>query len=96
MEDTLHILGDSTLKNLGIGMVSQFPLDFMQLVCLGVVKRLLGIWIKGPIGCRRLAPSAIRRISDHLLNLGKHLPREFLRKGRFDVDRWKAAEFRQF
>lgn len=42
-----HHTGNSILEKLSIGMVSQIPLDYMHLVCLGVVKRLLQLWIKG-------------------------------------------------
>jgi len=36
-----HHTGDSILEKLDIGMVSQIPLDYMHLVCLGVMKRML-------------------------------------------------------
>src|SRR6476661_8091085 len=49
MEDDEHHLSPSPLKPLGIGFVSQFGLDYMHLVCLGVVRRLLMYW-KGPTG----------------------------------------------
>lgn len=39
----------SPLRNLGVGMVTQFPYDYMDLVCLGVVKKLLGLWIREPL-----------------------------------------------
>lgn len=94
-----HHLGPSPFRTLSVGMVSQFPMDYMHLVCLGVVKRLILLWMKGPIenSCR-MGSNTIRLISDSLLNLRTDLPREFLRKGRslYDVDRWKATEFRQF
>lgn len=66
-------------------MVSQFPLDYMHLVCLGVMKR-------------RLGSRVIDDISQHLLNLNSHIPSEFARKPRSlkEIDRWKATEFRQF
>lgn len=66
-------------------MVSQFPLDYMHLVCLGVMKR-------------RLGSRVIDGISQHLLNLNSHIPSEFARKPRSlkEIDRWKATEFRQF
>lgn len=38
MSDEEHHLGVSTLSAAGVGMVSQFVLDYMHLVCLGVVK----------------------------------------------------------
>lgn len=78
-------------------MVSQFPLDYMHLVCLGVMKRFLLLWIKGPLQCR-LGSRVIDDISQHLLNLKSHIPSEFARKPRSlkEIDRWKATEFRQF
>lgn len=36
-----HHTGDSILEKLSIGMISQIPLNYMHLVCLGVTKRLL-------------------------------------------------------
>lgn len=99
MTNAAHHTGHSPFSDLNIGMVTQFPIDFMHLVCLGVVKRLLTLWMKGPLqNGQRIAATAVRRISDSLLGMGKHLPREFLRKGRslHEVDRWKATEFRQF
>lgn len=50
--DDYHHLGVSPLSRTSIGMVTQIPLDYMHLVCLGVMKRLLLLWIKGPLRCR--------------------------------------------
>ena len=41
MTDEEHHQCASPLQGTGIGMVSQFPLDYMHLVCLGVMRRLL-------------------------------------------------------
>jgi hypothetical protein len=96
MQQAEHHNGLSPLKN-HLGMVSQFPIDYMHLVCLGVVKRMISLWIKGPLHCRQ-GNAVISQISAKLLDLRSHLPREFLRKGRSlkEVDRWKATEFRLF
>lgn len=96
-EDEEHHIGFSIFQNLQIGMVSQFPMDYMHLVCLGVMKRLLSLWIKGPLNCRQ-GPAFVRRVNEKLTELRGYLPHEFLRKGRAlcDVERWKAVEFRQF
>ncbi len=68
----------------------------MHLVCLGVTRRLLHLLTRGPLTCRL---SGIRRdeISDHLVSLRNSVPREFGRHPRSlkEMDRWKAAEFRQ-
>lgn len=39
--DEDHHLNTSPLSRTFIGMVSQSPLDYMHLVCFGVMKRLL-------------------------------------------------------
>lgn len=97
LEDEDHHKGLSPFVELNVGMVSQFPLDYMHLVCLGVVKRMLLLWKKGPLRCR-LGSQDINQISDSLLFLKNYIPCEFSRKPRsLDViDRWKATEFRQF
>lgn len=56
----------SPLEELGIGMVSQFPLDGMHLVYLGVVSRLLLVWQKWN-GLWKLRASIVAQISDELL-----------------------------
>jgi len=48
MSDKEHHLSKSALGDLPIGMVSKFPVEYMHLVCLGVVKRLILYWLKGP------------------------------------------------
>ena len=89
--------GISLFQQLNIGMVSQFPIDYMHCVCLGVVKRLLSLWMKGPLVCRQ-GLGFQRLVNERLKEVRGYLPREFLRKGRSlsDVERWKAVEFRQF
>lgn len=52
MVDEGHHLGLSPLSNTSLAMVSGFPLDYMHLVCLGVMRRLLHLWLKGPFACR--------------------------------------------
>lgn len=48
-DDEDHYKGVSPLTQIQIGMVSQIPLEYMHLVCLGVMKCLLLLWMKGPI-----------------------------------------------
>lgn len=97
MLDEDHHKGESPLKVLKVGMVSQFPLDYMHLVCLGVMKRMFLLWIKGPLNIR-LGSRVILQMSSYLLRLKHHIPCEFSRKPRSvaELDRWKATEFRQF
>lgn len=99
MAEADHHHGTSPLTELGVGMVSQFPIDYMHLVCLGVMRRLLMQWVgKGPTVNCRLPARLSEQISSKLISLRSSVPREFARKPRSvkEIDRWKATEFRQF
>lgn len=92
-----HQLNVSPLQALQVGLVSGFVLDSMHLVYLGVVRRLLHRWIKGPRPVK-LSQLQVDNISEKLLTFQRHVPSEFSRKPRslHEVERWKATEFRQF
>jgi len=94
-----HHTGLSPFLELGIGMVSCFPLDYMHLICLGVVKRIIKLWLSGPKRSKSALPaSTVASISDHLHLMRNSVPREFCRKPRplADAKRWKATECRLF
>ncbi|XP_051157951.1 uncharacterized protein LOC127279569 [Leptopilina boulardi] len=69
----------------------------MHLVLLGVIKKLIQLWVKGPLKVR-LSSEEIRKISKRLLNLRCSIPCEFGRKPRslLTYAHWKATEFRTF
>lgn len=81
------------------------PYDYMHLICIGVVKKLMMYWIvsknKHPIA---LPPNLINALENKLNSLVKYIPEEFQRKSNEnsrqhplrDVQRWKATELRQF
>ena len=97
--DEEHHTGNTILQEIPyLGLVSSFPLDYMHLHCLGVMKKLLvSIWIKGkpPV---KLRSQKILQISEKLLMQSKNIPNEFCRKprGLQEANRWKATELRQF
>ena len=99
MKNKKHHIGESSLKKLPIGLVSQFPLEPMHLVYLGVVRKLVWLWLKSPrsLNCK-IGTGACEEISKNLKIYSKFLPKEFNRKGRslVEFERWKAAEFRTF
>jgi len=92
-----HLSVQSPLETLKLGMVSQFPLDPMHLLYLGVVRRIVLSWIRGSY-CVRLSQSLCSQLSDILLNMRSYIPRDFCRRPRSlaEIDRWKATEFRLF
>jgi len=81
----------------GVNVVTSFSLDYMHLVTLGVMKKLLLLWIKGPLSVR-LPSSKIKQLSNLSLSFKSEFPCEFSRKPRslIEVARWKATEFRSF
>ena len=85
----------SPLVKYNITCVSSFSLDYMHLVRLGVVRRILFFWKTGPHHCR-LSHSQLTEVSELLCAL--RLPPEFARQPRslFEVEWWKATEFRSF
>ncbi|XP_030580612.1 uncharacterized protein LOC115776952 isoform X1 [Archocentrus centrarchus] len=96
-DESHHHEGPHPFIGSSVRMVSQFPLDYMHLVCLGVVRRMLHIWLRGPLNFR-LPASIVERMSAKLLEMRSFIPVEFARKPRSlrELDRWKATEFRQF
>ena len=93
----IHQKTPSPLLDVGILCVNQFPLDYMHLVCLGVVKRILVFLIRGPSKCKLLQRQQLE-LSERLLSLKGSMPGEFARQPRAldELDRWKATEYRQF
>lgn len=81
-----------------LGCVTGFSLDYMHLVCLGAVRRMLTFWRKETFSPAKLSQAFLRAISKRLSDLSGQLPSEFARQPRslLEVDRWKAVEFRQF
>ncbi|CAH1103751.1 unnamed protein product [Psylliodes chrysocephalus] len=94
--DEYHHTGISLLENLNIGMVTQIPIDYMHLVCLGVTKRLFQFWHKGRQDVR-IPTSLFSDLSEIIVNFKQYISSDFSRKPRtlFEVVRFKATEFRQ-
>lgn len=65
MLDEEHHRDISPLRELGIDLVKSFVLDYMHLVCLGIVCKLVLLWVKGPSTCRILS-SVLSVVSENL------------------------------
>jgi len=78
-----------------VNCIKDFPLDYMHLVLLGVLKRILSFLLKGPTICR-ISRKQISLISDRLTSYRANTPSDFNRKprGLDDLCYWKATEFR--
>ena len=90
----------SPLVVLDYDVVKGFALDYMHLVCLGVVRRLINFW-KGKIrgtNFGKLSAGQRELISAKLVQFNGSLPSEFVRQPRSlcESDRWKATEMHSF
>ena len=92
-----HHSGVSPLVEINFDMVTKFPLDYMHLVCLGVMRRLINLWLNGPRYCK-LSQITVNTLSDRLFQIRRYIPREFSRKPKslLDIKQWKATELRLF
>ncbi len=95
-EYTNHHNGRSPLLELEIGLITQIPIDFMHLCCLGVMKKLLLLW-KETVPYK-LSRKQLAKISKRLVSFSKFIPGVFNRKTRSldEIRHWKATEFRMF
>ncbi|XP_065683555.1 uncharacterized protein LOC124813209 [Hydra vulgaris] len=85
------------LLKLNIGHHSQFPLEYMDLVCLGATRRLLLHWLRGS-RLVKISMQIADLISNEIKIIASHVTVEFSRKPRSlkEINRWKATEFRLF
>lgn len=78
--DNEHHRGKTPLSRLPVGLVTDFVMDYMHLVCLGVVRRLLNYWLKGPPQQRyRLSARTVQALSARLSSMSSYILREFAR-----------------
>ena len=89
LEYSDHQINKSPLTDLNFGLVSGCVLDYMHLVCLGIVRRMMFFWLKGPLKLR-LSSRHVNIISHKLVSLRGYIPLEFARKPRAlsDLERW--------
>lgn len=80
-----------------IDMIHHFPSDYMHVVCLGSTRKLLNIFLRGPLPLRKPA-AIIDEMSKMICYLRPFISCDFLRRGRTlrEIDCWKASEFRLF
>lgn len=90
-------LSNSILKRIkNIKMITNTPLDYMHLVCLGVTKKLLIFFFKKTK--THLGSNVRNSINEALKTYKKFCPCDFVRKpdGLKYVHKWKATQYRQF
>ncbi|XP_067625680.1 uncharacterized protein [Eurosta solidaginis] len=97
-QDHHNIQAELALEKLPIDMVNQFSLDYMHVVCLGVMKSILVALTITKGHKFSLSKHSLSSLNNKLEHLKKILPREFNREVRSldNVMRFKATELRTF
>lgn len=96
-DDNYH-LGRSILTDIpNLGLVTNVVLDYLHVICLGTVRKMLNDIVSGELQVR-LSHVKVKQISDQLIELRPSIPVEFARKPRSlkYLAQWKGTEFRQF
>jgi len=85
-------------KIANLDITKSFILDYMHLINLGIMRKMISFWVaKGPLNVR-LSGRMTNEITARLLNIRPSVPCEFSRKPREIQNflQWKATEFRLF
>lgn len=98
INDEHHLCDDTELLKLPIDVVKTVPLDYQHLVCLGVVRKLINLWIRGSVKIFRLPSRSVHQLSRNLISIKYYFSSEFARKPRSlqHLKNWKATELRSF
>lgn len=96
--DEDHHIGVSPLEKLPIDMVKCFAIDSMHLIYLGIMRKMINIWISGNNKLAKFSSLTTQDVSSKLLSFKSYIPYEFVRRPRSfsDIKYWKATEYRNF
>lgn len=96
-DEDFHISNELTrlIELPGFDSVNSFSLDYMHLICLGIMKKLLVLWTKEPLKVH-LRSKSVNDLSSSLLALKNCITSDFVRSVRSmkELSRFKATEFR--
>ncbi|XP_057326524.1 uncharacterized protein LOC130668312 [Microplitis mediator] len=97
LSDESHHKGPSVIRGIPMDLVKQVPFDYMHLICLVVMKKVVEASVFGKCEPRKLESFKVEFLSRRLITLQHYCPREFARIPREleKYSKYKATEFRQ-
>lgn len=92
-----HHVAQPILAELEIGLISQFALDYKLIVCTGVMKHLMKLWMHGKLDYR-INKETQHKISRDLILMTANCPRELTKKPRSldEIDKWDSSDWNEF
>ncbi|KAG5670735.1 hypothetical protein PVAND_000977 [Polypedilum vanderplanki] len=95
--NNVHHAAQPILMDLNIGLISQFVIDYKIIVCKGVMKHLMNLWMRGRLDYR-LNKETQQKISRDLILMSSNVPREFLKKPRSldEISQWDSSDWNEF
>jgi len=96
LDNDFH-MGRNALEDIPkLGLVTNVPMDYLHLICIGICKKLLNIWCSDKVSIR-LPFRKKQIISKSLIVLKTYIPVDFQREPRSlrYLPEWKATEFLQ-
>ena len=97
LDEDHHHKTNTPLLRLSMDLINGFPIDYMHAALLGISKKLLRMWLNGPLNFR-IPLIEQGKISDYIVLFNKHLPSVFNRRVQAvaHYTKWKATEHRTF
>ncbi|CRK92406.1 CLUMA_CG005968, isoform A [Clunio marinus] len=92
-----HHIAQPTLAQLDLGLISQFVLDYKIIVCKGVMKQMMNLWVNGRLDYR-LNKETQQKISRDLIMMSGNCPREFVKRPRTleEISLWDGDDWNEF
>lgn len=92
-----HHTAQPLLAQLDLGLISQFVLDYKIIVCKGVMKHMMNLWIRGRLDYR-LNKETQNKISRDLILMTANCPREFVKRPRSleEMPSWDGSDWNEF
>lgn len=95
--DNDHHIGQPLLAQLDLGLISQFALDYKIIVCTGVMKHMMTLWVRDRLEYR-LNKETQQKISRDLILMTGSCPREMVKRTRplEELASWDAYDWNEF
>lgn len=95
--DNDHHIAQPLLAQLDLGLISQFALDYKIIVCKGVMKHMMNLWVRDRLEYR-LNKETQQKITRDLILMTGNCPRELRKRPRplEEIPSWDGYDWNEF